>query len=597
MKRNLAIAVAVGAGLSLEMANSNGGEVPTFTDETSVRLVAVPQNGSEDTKEKDFGLGDFDQDGDIDIAIGRRIALDNNTGQGARNTLLMNVDGVLTEQTIEFAPAMLTITRTRDVLVADFNVDGWPDLLFADGPNAAPMLLLNMGESDGDWLGFATAPAMLPFGFNVDAWSLSAGDLINDDDAYLDVFVGVRTGNDRILVNLGDDGGIWQGFADESFRLGANANTPAVRSSAIYDLNGDGDADIVEGVTCCGGTVRILANNGSGMFTASPQTVITGAAYNFGLGDLDGNGDLDFFGVRNSLDQYRLNLGAGANDTVALGTLYTAPSSSSGWGSIVRSADLDANGFDDFLICDMDQEFPQDCSRRLNIYFSSGVAPFLSDGYPVQQAWTPNGTSDVGLLDLDGDGDLDMFIGHCTGNSVFTQDGAALAIISSDPPDGAIDARQPSEPDGSNEAGWDGIDLTFGSDASGVSVDDFTIESDPDPDAAPVIDSIEIDGNTAALAFSSIIPVKNWTIVTHVASGTSARIGYLPGDVNNDGLSNANDVLALIDILNGVVDPPPEYQTDTDRSGQTNPSDVLRVIDLLNGAGVYEAFNGASLPD
>ena len=172
-----------------------------------------------------------------------------------------------------------------------------------------------------------------------------------------------------------------------------------------------------------------------------------------------------------------------------------------------------------------------------------------------------------------------------------------ISIISSNPPDGSIDARQPSEPDGSNEAGWDGIVLTFGNDASGVSIDDFTIESDPDPDAAPVIDSIEIAGNTAALAFSSIIPAKNWTIVTHVASGTSARIGFLPGDVNNDGLSNANDVLALIDILNGVVDPPPEYQTDTDRSGQTNPSDVLRVIDLLNGAGVYEAFNGASLPD
>ncbi|MCH8252798.1 MAG: hypothetical protein IID36_10140 [Planctomycetes bacterium] len=51
-------------------------------------------------------------------------------------------------------------------------------------------------------------------------------------------------------------------------------------------------------------------------------------------------------------------------------------------------------------------------------------------------------------------------------------------------------------------------------------------------------------------------------------------------------------------MLNGVISPtPPVYQTDTDRSGITNPSDVLRVIDLLKGAGVYDVFNGASLPD
>ena len=99
------------------------------------------------------------------------------------------------------------------------------------------------------------------------------------------------------------------------------------------------------------------------------------------------------------------------------------------------------------------------------------------------------------------------------------------------------------------------------------------------------------------LQFTAFIRTANWTIITHDPSDTSVRIGFLPGDVNNDRLSSPNDVLALIDALNGVVGPLPEHQTDIDRSEQTNPSDVLRVIDLLNGAGVYEVFNGASLPD
>ena len=87
------------------------------------------------------------------------------------------------------------------------------------------------------------------------------------------------------------------------------------------------------------------------------------------------------------------------------------------------------------------------------------------------------------------------------------------------------------------------------------------------------------------------------TTITHCPTGAVTRIGYLPADVNNDKLSNANDVLYLIDVLNGVIDPaPPAYQTDPDRSGITNPSDVLRVIDLLNGAGAYDEYLNAELP-
>ena len=142
--------------------------------------------------------------------------------------------------------------------------------------------------------------------------------------------------------------------------------------------------------------------------------------------------------------------------------------------------------------------------------------------------------------------------------------------------------------------------LTFDDDTSALTVEDFTITLDP-PGVPPMLAFVFPAGNDAVLQFGDFaadpIPSGHWTIITHNASESSVRIGYLPADVNNDKLSNANDVLFLIDVLNGVISPaPPAYQTDTDRSGITNPSDVLRVIDLLNGAGVYDEYLNAELP-
>lgn len=400
-----------------------GPVVPTFTDETATFLNAPADVGSADPAEKDYGLGDLDRDGDIDVVVARRTGLNNNNGVALPNTLFMNVDGVLTDLTAELAPGLLVSNRSRDVVVEDFDNDGWLDVLVADGPSNPPVLLMNQGESAGVWQGLVVSPGFLPAGFNIDAWTVSAGDLRNDGDAYPDLFIGVRAGNDRILVNLGAPFGSWLGFVDQSARLGANASTTAVRSSRIVDMNGDGDADIVEDVTNPTGATRMLANDGTGMFTSAPQNFITGATYNFGLGDLDGNGSLDIFGVRNGLDQYRQNLGPDGGDGIVLGALFSAPNSN-GFGAICRVADLNGDDTDDFLVADLDQEFPQDCSRRLKIFLNTGVSPFLIDAYPTPQPWTKNGTSDIAMIDLDGDFDLDMLIGHCTGHSVFLQDGS-----------------------------------------------------------------------------------------------------------------------------------------------------------------------------
>ncbi|MCH8253021.1 MAG: hypothetical protein IID36_11265 [Planctomycetes bacterium] len=172
----------------------------------------------------------------------------------------------------------------------------------------------------------------------------------------------------------------------------------------------------------------------------------------------------------------------------------------------------------------------------------------------------------------------------------------SLSIVSSDPPNGAIDARQTSNPDGSAPDGWDSIDIAFSGDTADLTVADFTVTVSDG--TAPVIVDLISDGDTVTLVFDSVIPVGAWTSIGHTASSTSTAMAYLPADVNGDCFSSANDVLTLIDALNGAIDPLEEWSSDIDRSGATNPADVLRTLDLLNGAQVYDEWAGVGLcPD
>ncbi len=127
--------------------------------------------------------------------------------------------------------------------------------------------------------------------------------------------------------------------------------------------------------------------------------------------------------------------------------------------------------------------------------------------------------------------------------------------------------------------------------------EDFEVTQEGgDGSPSSVVAVVPIDYDVLRVILAEPIEVDAWTIITHVDSGTSVRLGYLPADVDGDAYSSPSDILTLIDALNHVGDPLPVWSTDVDRSDETNPADILREIDLLNGAGVYERYNGLSLP-
>lgn len=175
-----------------------------------------------------------------------------------------------------------------------------------------------------------------------------------------------------------------------------------------------------------------------------------------------------------------------------------------------------------------------------------------------------------------------------------------LFVISTAPASCAIDARQPHElKDPSVTYGWESIELTFSEPIGEVGPGDFVITEIGGDGLAPEIALAQaIDADTARITLASSVQPGAWTCFRHVASGLQSCIGYLPGDVNGDGMSSTVDVLRLVDSLNGQIDPPlAEYQTDINRSGASDAADVLRLIDLFNGADTFESWLGRSLAE
>jgi hypothetical protein len=211
------------------------------------------------------------------------------------------------------------------------------------------------------------------------------------------------------------------------------------------------------------------------------------------------------------------------------------------------------------------------------------------------------GLSIDGISSFGRDSDGEIYICDIFGGEVFkiVPDGTPfVASAGATPPDGAIDARQPSNPDGTGAAaGWQFVDVHFEPASPCPEPADFSVTAWAGEGPSPMVDSAErVNGSSLRVHLDKpITPVSRMTL-TYLPDGASVALGWLPADVNGDGTSAAADILAMVDALNGVGGAKSAWQTDVDRSGVSGPPDILRVIDLLNGAGVFASYNGVSLP-
>jgi len=196
---------------------------------------------------------------------------------------------------------------------------------------------------------------------------------------------------------------------------------PGVEDGAIVmgDLDGDGDLDfILTGYSGSGLISKIYFNNGSGVFTetgAGSLDVLIGSFVL--LGDLDGDGDLDLIGSK-----IYLNNGFGEFAEAGAGSL---PYVGGGSASI---GDLDGDGDLDLVMNGVVAS-----TQVSKIFLNNGSGEFF-ESIENSLIGMYNGTTSLG--DLDGDGDLDLIqtgssssvaiskIYLNNGSGIFTETGA-----------------------------------------------------------------------------------------------------------------------------------------------------------------------------
>jgi len=165
----------------------------------------------------------------------------------------------------------------------------------------------------------------------------------------------------------------------------------------------------------------------------------------------------------------------------------------------------------------------------------------------------------------------------------------------------AIDARQPHAIDNvALTKGWDRLVLYYTCDPAvfALGLFDFSISATP-AGTVPGIQSVTTNSvaKTVTVRLDGPIAPGRWTCISLDFFLTKWCAGYLPANANQDLVSNASDINALINSINDVPGfALPEYATDIDRSTVTNPSDILRLIDLLNGAGDFDVWLARTLP-
>jgi hypothetical protein len=454
-----------------------------YANQTGTRLVADPTVGSADTEEKDYAVGDFNRDGWTDLVVVRKQPF--TTAGKKRGVLFMNENGVLTDRTATLASAsdvpgdqgLMTPANNRDVVVADFNNDGWLDFATAvtisDGdpkPISHPRIYMNQGAPGGTWLGFRFEQNRTPQLYVLNAsggpdlanpWpgrfcSIAAGDVDNDGD--MDLYLGDYDGgtgtagepagkdiNDRLWLNDGAGN-----FTDSyQTRMSAQMLLSAFSAASnIRDMNGDGFNDVVKSTGLqtpqqVSVSYRSVANNTFDRFQVPMQS----SPYFVSVGDLNNDGRLDFVETDDNADHYLLNQGNDALGRVIWGAttgFSFASGGDDGFGSQSLIADLDQDGWKDVLISDVDVDDPTGYAtegscpgstagmRRMHIYHNLANAPNVTLKEEQQQSGSGGwkgvvgpltddlvGTHNVAALDIDRDGDKDLVIGRTCSTQVW----------------------------------------------------------------------------------------------------------------------------------------------------------------------------------
>ena len=370
-----------------------------------------------------------------------------------------------------------TFPTSRQLAAGDYNNDGVSDLSYVDNSGQLNILVADPGAAAMDPL-FADQTSGLAGQTPTD---LVVGDF--NGDGNLDTVVSAEQGD---LIRLNGDG---EGRSLPLPQQGDNTN-----SVAKGDVNGDGREDLV---TNDASSVYVYLRTAAGAIASGPDLTfsLSEGLETIVLADFDADGDLDLGGSNASASGvlvYR-NPGTGnfstTSELIDMGTGLAR----------LQVGDLNDDGFPDVAGIPV-------ASPGLVVALSSGELTYSST-----TLYSSTQISDVGLSDLENDGDLDI---------VTAQNAAGVGLVTN--ADGVLSAQTPFV------SSVNAVAVAAG-DLNGDGLDDLVVASDGDSTDLGRVLVLQGDGEGG---FENPLTI--------VEPGLRDANLALIGDANGDG---ANDIL------------------------------------------------------
>ncbi len=437
-------------------------------------------------------LADFDNDGDLDLFLGGGPIF---TGENGKIAYYKNI-GTATQASFIL----------EDSKLSSINVGARSAPVLADIDNDNDVDLLVGEEQTGiHFYRNTNAPINPPFNPAVKHYvSLAFGSSSKptfvdiDHDGDWDLFVGGLYGNINFFRNIGTSTRPIFKFETDNLLSGASIIYSA---PSFADIEGDGDDDLFVGTT--DGNIQFFRNTG----TPTALTFVLETA-NFNnidvdrwsvptFADIDADGDLDLLVAEwsGNIHYYR-NMGSATNPNFFLITdNYFSVEATGGFGA-PAFVDIDNDHDLDLLLGNQ--------HGKINFYRNTGTAQqanfqLESDHFASITVKTHNSPAPV---DIDNDGDLDLFIGDALGSLYFyrmegsTNQPPAFPVLSSPAQNAFINDATPA------------FSFNVPSDADGDQLH-FKVEIDDDGNFGPGTQSYE--SNTDTTSFSPTPPVAQGT--------------------------------------------------------------------------------------
>ncbi|HSP99998.1 MAG TPA: VCBS repeat-containing protein [Candidatus Dormibacteraeota bacterium] len=518
--------------------NTGSAEVPRFAAPLS-NFFGFPETADVSSP----AFADIDGDGDLDAFMtfrGRTVFL-RNTGSATSPAFAAPIVNPF---------GLPDVSDVISIAFADIDADGDLDEV--------------LGATDGRTVFFANTGTARAAAFGppvglVDVGAASAPTFADiDGDGDLDGFIGELNGGLLFFRNTGT--ARVPAFADPDTNPFGLVDVGSFSSPAFVDIDGDGDLDAFVGLL--DGKTLFFRNNGSATEPAFVPPL--GLAFKEANGraafvDIDGDGDLDAFA--GDADGNTLLFGnVGSAHAPDFTEAITNPFGLANVGGDSSPAFADIDGDGDF------DAFVQVLVPGRTVFFqNTGTASAPAFAPPIDG---PFGLSNVdysrtcAFADIDGDGDLDAFIGAGDGNTVFFRNtGSALAPAFEPPltsPFGLADvgtlastALADVERDGDLDAfvGESGGDTFFFRNTGTAQSPSF---------AAPVINPFGLAnvGTLSGLAFADIDADGD---LDALLTGDGRSLYFqnrapCPGDCNDSGMVAIDELIRGVNIALGDLE-------------------------------------------